>query len=418
MAWKNIRQASYKGVPFKFFWVEDEISRALVRHEYPHRPGADLEDQGRHPRVCTLPVVFFREDYPDGMNALLTAIEEDGSGEFIHPVFGAWHANVEAGRLRHVGDIHNYATMSLTFVEDSTEPAEFAVEVGTPTTIVSQATDLRSDGEGHVLDSLESTITDTQGAVSTLLKIKTALNKTADVLHDVLRTVSNGAMSLSRTVENFVVNPTLWGAEISNTLSLVGEAIEDVIEAPGHFVDNLCRALDDAESTFIEEFNIPQTIIDAYELGEGEYTGGNTNLEVFTLAKEENTLAALELTTIWIKENADDLDPDDIDAMVTQARSRAQKTIEISRIMRGIDGARIYEVLGALAGAVLDVAERVKIEKPPIVVYEAPGDLPALVIAHTLYSDYTRVHEILKLNPWIRNPNDVPRGSELKVYAA
>ena len=130
--------ASYKGASFAFVEVEDEIGRALARHEYPNRPGADIEDLGREPRQITLRAVFYSTELAK-RDALIKAIETPGSGTLNHPVWGSITVNCERSRCKHTAQFRDYAEMDLTFIEDSTKDQAFQTATAASATSAAQA---------------------------------------------------------------------------------------------------------------------------------------------------------------------------------------------------------------------------------------------------------------------------------------
>jgi len=55
--------------------------------------------------------------------------------------------------------------------------------------------------------------------------------------------------------------------------------------------------------------------------------------------------------------------------------------------------------------------------KPPLMLRVAEFNGTIQQHAHAIYGDYTRADEILRLNPHIREPNFIARGTSLNSYA-
>lgn len=85
--------ASFRGVPFLVDESYRGGGRRTVLHEFPGRDDPYIEDQGRRARSFSLDGYVVGDDYVAARDALLAALEdESGSGELVHPYFGALRA--------------------------------------------------------------------------------------------------------------------------------------------------------------------------------------------------------------------------------------------------------------------------------------------------------------------------------------
>ena len=420
MGWNDLHEASFKGVVFQVTGLDDEIARAIVRNEYPHRPGADLDDLGCRPRTGTLHAVFFAEDYPAVFMALLAKIDEGGSGELVHPIFGPMVAVIEAARPRHSFDAENAAQVDLNFVEDSTKPAAFTVEIDSPASVRSQAEVLETAGQAAAAAVLEEVVKAASENPGTIAKIQAALAAAVDYAHVVLRTISNGAMTVSSTVTDYTTEPSLWGTEISTTVDRVASTVEVILSAPRQVYESTDQALEEIERSFREGRDLALAALESYEAGDGEYGGGNEALETYAILREHHAVALLTKAVSLLQEHEDDetFHLDDIDAIVTEARTRTVATINLNRVVFGIEATDVVRNLKDLSAALLTIAEKLRTSRPPLVSYEVTSAASAMLLSHWLYGDFHREDEILRLNSNIDNPNDIRSGSVLRVYAA
>jgi len=89
MRQENLQQAEYKGVRFACNDTETEIGRAKIPHSFANSDVDNIEDQGRNPRIYRLTAVINGVDYRVQRDALMDAIDGDGSpGTLIHPFHG------------------------------------------------------------------------------------------------------------------------------------------------------------------------------------------------------------------------------------------------------------------------------------------------------------------------------------------
>ena len=122
MAWNlTLQDASFRGVTFEVQSVEDRGEKALCVHEYPYRSGAEVEDLGRKPRVIPVTAIFWGVAYESRVKALVSAFEEAGPGELIHPVFGSLTVAVRRWQIQHSAERHDYATVTFEAVEAVTD---------------------------------------------------------------------------------------------------------------------------------------------------------------------------------------------------------------------------------------------------------------------------------------------------------
>ena len=89
MAWrKSLRPASFRGVPFGVFDIENEGGRRVVLHEVPLLDDLYVEDMGRAAHKITVQGFVLGGDYLTRAKALMDALEESGPGTLVHPYFG------------------------------------------------------------------------------------------------------------------------------------------------------------------------------------------------------------------------------------------------------------------------------------------------------------------------------------------
>lgn len=114
---KNLRPASFRGVPFQVDSTDMGAGRRTTLHEYPQRDKPWVEDLGRAAREVAFEAFVVGADYVDQANRLLAAIEEPGSGALIHPWFGTLTVSLkDLARVTFNREL-GYARFSLSFVE-------------------------------------------------------------------------------------------------------------------------------------------------------------------------------------------------------------------------------------------------------------------------------------------------------------
>lgn len=122
MAWRDqLRDASFRGVPF---WVEGataEFGRRTVVHEYPYGQRPGTEDLGRRVRRLRLDAFVVGANYMANRDRLRAALEQAGPGRLVHPFWGELQVSVEAVSLRETTSEGGRAVFGLSFVEHGDE---------------------------------------------------------------------------------------------------------------------------------------------------------------------------------------------------------------------------------------------------------------------------------------------------------
>jgi prophage DNA circulation protein len=114
---KNLRPASFRGVPFQVDSTDMGAGRRTTLHEYPQRDKPYVEDLGRAAREVAFEAFVVGADYVDQANRLLSAIEEPGPGALIHPWFGTLTVSLkDQARVTFNREL-GYARFTLSFVE-------------------------------------------------------------------------------------------------------------------------------------------------------------------------------------------------------------------------------------------------------------------------------------------------------------
>ena len=94
---RDLRRASFRGIPFLVTSTGFTGGRRLVRKRFPNSDRQALEDLGLNPREFTISGVIAAQrdpsgaeikDYREVRNALIEALESRGSGVLVHPFLG------------------------------------------------------------------------------------------------------------------------------------------------------------------------------------------------------------------------------------------------------------------------------------------------------------------------------------------
>jgi len=148
--WRSLLRtpASWRGV---IFYVETGArlsGRRTVVHEYPKRNEPYSEDMGRHARRLHFSgYLVYRVNTPPGMSPyhsqrtrLINALEQDGPGRLIHPVFWPQGANCMCERYTMVENRQRggFTEFEMMFVEVGT-PGNFTAAANTASAVNTNA---------------------------------------------------------------------------------------------------------------------------------------------------------------------------------------------------------------------------------------------------------------------------------------
>lgn len=118
MAWQDtLYDASFRGVPFEYFGVDDSQDKTLATHQAPYANDADIHDMGNNPKNISMTAIIDGGDYEQALENLLTALDAKGLGELVHPVFGAITAICTSYRVKHDSEIVDGCTVEMQFVQ-------------------------------------------------------------------------------------------------------------------------------------------------------------------------------------------------------------------------------------------------------------------------------------------------------------
>lgn len=113
----QLKPASYKGVPFLWREQGGKVGRRTAEHEYPQRDKPYVEDLGRMIRPLTFSALLIGDDWQSQLNKLLGVLEEPGSGELVHPLFGTLTVYPRPCDWSYTLDRQRMVSLTLEFIE-------------------------------------------------------------------------------------------------------------------------------------------------------------------------------------------------------------------------------------------------------------------------------------------------------------
>lgn len=188
--WEELRDASFRGVPFYFVDVEGNSGRRAIPHAYPKKEVGWTEDHGAVLTQQQINGILLGNDYQAQFNRLLAALNTPGPGELVHPWFGV--QRVQAGKVTHKLSTEEGGIAYISFeVFEAGEQLFPTQQEDTTATTLSAADSVKAalangdyfaalDGVGNMVDTL---LDDLQGFVTNLPTLPDALNEWMDRLN-------------------------------------------------------------------------------------------------------------------------------------------------------------------------------------------------------------------------------------------
>ena len=433
-----VQQASYRGVRFDVLSVDDNIERATIEHAYPFVNGADIEDLGLNPLTVSMQAVFYGEGYYTNYKKFLSELNKQGSAVLMHPVRGRLQNMICASAyFRHEAEFVDYVTIDLMFKEATPAKPIFVFNNAFLALLDEILTDIENfiDDVMALWGDVMESIALVQNVKSRVLGMWGAISGIYGQIRDLV-----GADKTKYSVAASVGLATI-NAQSGRAVRDMGEMINGEIIAMSQRADLSVKArFDEALRTANTFRQLPANLIS----GKNQRT--QSSLKSLTSALSERDVQEVDLAVKLfcagalmtaasqiIEHDSETLTPVDIDYLATQVRlqiltalnqlrrlqqdeqAQAAATAPTTGLYSGL--AKTAERLRKSAHQINQLALATINRKPPLMLRVAEFNGTIQQHAHAIYGDYTRADEILRLNPHIREPNFIARGTSLNSYA-
>ncbi|EEW4521411.1 DNA circularization protein [Escherichia coli] len=448
MGWaENLQNASFRGVQFEVLNTDEQISRDHAVYEYPFVDGADLHDLGRKARPFRMTAFLWGDDYEYKLGKLTAALDEGGDGELIHPVYGSVPSVIVTGyNIRHDAESPDSCTIDMSFLENRTGSALFSTPL--PELFAQQLFD--------ELDTLQARLSDFFDAVTAPLNtVNSMIKKAQTVRATLVNTLLSFKSDFVSTVDNIVSlagEPGKFINELAEVLEIhtsdVGQPVQVLQRVDSATRTGLAGETTVASSatvmncwnkviTDMDEFvALPVTLVSGDKVAEVALPVDASPDDVQDVKAVYATQAASELASVAMAILVDDaqseqLIPADIGRLVGDVRTRLQAAITLFRERYEGERERITETASPLglmypeiiqsmknvAATVQDVGLLVLSRRPPLTQKQVQADSCLLLLAWQWYGDYSRAAELQRLNPQLRDPNNITAGVVINAYA-
>lgn len=453
MSWRdNLREASFRGIPFKVRTSGRGVGRRNVNHQFPFNDIPYNEDTGLDADDFNLTGYIIQNtendfDYFEERDALIDALRAEGSGILVHPFYGEFTVSVNGkARISESFDNGGMATFNMVFV--------LAGEPRTPTPVPDDKGLLDSAVEAarEALDAAFNAAYDATGAgylfgeQGALADAQQAMNMVSSTLHTVqarsvaaITSALTSVATFKGSLSSIMQSPSDLVDALSNTFAIYSGLIPELNTkdnstptrtATGTSTPTGLGTAPSLTGEPLKSKMLVEAALAVTEYGEpmdepNAHGGTLTPIPDTTDTREQQKtnrdamidlvrgLALLEAMNVAI--NAD-----------YGSREEAQDTLD--RVMRAFDNVldeigdnskndEVFQTLLEVKPFFVNAMERKGASLPATSTVEVPAEpYPTLTIAYDLYGDLGRENEIIARNPVdIIHPGFPAGGVELEV---
>ncbi|QAX77800.1 multidrug DMT transporter permease [Yersinia hibernica] len=441
MSWSDsMLDASFRGVRFDVVNTRDSWSRDVAQHEYPYIDGADIQDMGRKARNIRLSALFWGDDYDSRLQSFIAELDKRDAGELIHPIYGSMpNMQVIECQIGHDAENVDYCSVELVFLESKTGNPFFSQ--GYPTAqadvIFNQVQSLM-DAEQSLMDNALAPLRDAKKLMSKSKALaSTALNMLIIFRSEITGFVGN--------TTDFVQYPGAFMSDLQSAVSLTSINTTSSGASAGSGVSSV-SAISQTNATMSDWgeshrqltaiADMPAALVSGEKTAPVEIPAGTSVADIAELIAMVTIVVAGELAQDAADIFSDDeinslLSPIEIERIANDTREFIQTAIDQHRAQYadatqevsssstplGIAWQPVVDGLKDIALAVQQLAANIMTTRPPLIQRQVEGVSNLHLVAHRWYGDYQRAVELQRLNPQLRNPNDLKPGDMLYAYA-
>ncbi|HDM8344613.1 TPA: DNA circularization protein [Yersinia enterocolitica] len=437
MSWSDsILDASFRGVRFDVVNARDSWSRDIAQHEYPYIDGADVQDMGRKARNIRLSALFWGDDYDSRLQSFIAELDKRGAGELIHPIYGSMpNMQVIECQVGHDAENVDYCTVELVFLESKTGNPFFSQDYPTAQAdvIFNQVQSLM-DAEQSLMDNALAPLRDAKKLMS---KSKALASAALNMLL-IFRGEITGFVG---STTDFVQYPGAFMSDLQSAVSLTSQnatSSGSSVSAASAISQTNATMSDWGEShrQLTEIANLPTALVSGEKTAPVDMPAGVSVADIAELIAMVTIVVAGELAQdaadIFSNEDVNSLlSPIEIERIANDTRQFIQTAIDQHRAQYadatqevsssptalGITWQPVVEGLKDIALAVQQLAANMITTRPPLIQRQVDSVSNLHLVAHRWYGDYRRAVELQRLNPQLRNPNNLEPGDMLYAYA-
>ena len=235
-----IHKASFRGVPFDVTSSSLEIGRRTITHEYPYVTDPTIEDMGQSPRRFNIQAFISGEDYLNRYKELITAIEQEGPGELIHPELGRIQAQcTERVRFDRQATSGGIVRLRLSFIEVVSSGLQIESLASEQVDTASSIAYLRADALfAEELDEHDNPLQIIQSAISKVRELNGKVMQATGTIND----IAGQIRELDDQLDQLLASPLLI------TEALRG-AMTQLLASSSHIAEVFTALLNDSDTS-------------------------------------------------------------------------------------------------------------------------------------------------------------------------
>lgn len=458
MSWsESMQDASFRNVRFDVINTRDSVERALAQHEYPYLDGADIQDMGAQPRSLQLTAMLWGDDYESRLQTLLQALDKRDAGDLIHPIFGSMpNMQVKLYQVNHEADNVDACTIDIQFVQSKTGNPFFIN--GYPT---SQA-DAIFNNIQSMIDNANTLIDSALKPLRTARSLMSKAKSLATAALNMTTIFKSEVTGFTSSTTDFINYPAAFFSDLQSTLSLksassqsstgknVGRystatptstasadnasqvALQTYAATPGLIMSDWSAVYAQAKGVA----SLPEDLVTGAKEAPVAMPSRTTTADIAELIALTSLAVTIELTEQASAILSEDtltayMTPDDVEKIVNAARQSIQDTIDQHRTLYapalstissseqplGLEYEPVISALKDIALSLQALGEAVINARPPLIKRTVNRAANLHLIAYGWYGDFSRAEELLRLNPKLRDPNDLKPGDIINAYS-
>jgi prophage DNA circulation protein len=368
VSWREeLRDASFRGIAFKWRDTGGEPGRRVAVHEYPLKEKAESEDLGGKAVRGSINAWVLGDSYRANRDALLEALGQPGPGVLVHPTRGELSVQILDFPWRESTEEGGMARFQISYLEaeELSKPSSDISTAGVVATLASAASDA---ADAQFSGDYNATTT------SQLAAAKQSITQALAKLEGYI----GAAQSAVQTIQAIAAYPSQIAAEFN----------ADILQ-----IKSLA--------------NLKNLFGVAFSSGSGDASAQANDRALNQLVKTQAVIAASLLSAQTNYSSRDD-------ALAVQ-----QVVLDQIDLLSYQVNDDLYAALAALRSAVVtDIVAR-SADLARITSYMLPETAPALVIAQRLYGTNAVLdasEEIIARNK-VLHPGFVPGGTVLEVLS-
>lgn len=221
---------SFRGVPFLISESASQRGgRRTVKREYPRRDTGGADDLGRRLRERSFSCVVLGDDYLDQKDALIEALDAEGPGELVHPLYGTLQAQIDSWESKEDLSQQGVCTFQITFYPplETTAPVESRDTARASSAAAGEAVSAASDDFSGFWDAVGLSVHDAQAMLAGCTQ---AVNAISETVSSTLSWVEGAQDILADCMglKNSLVDLINYPAELAGSFVTLIESIGDL----------------------------------------------------------------------------------------------------------------------------------------------------------------------------------------------